>query len=389
MLDDLNPALPEYQRRGDLAIVIIDDQEFELGEYNSRESHLQYEARVCELIANVHFRRSDAAAQIRIRDLVEAYLDYAESYYGTKETSEIHRIRIATKPLVDFYGSLPANEFGPLQLRAVRQKWILAGNSRGYINANWRRVLRMFKWAAGADVVSEEIYRSLFVLPLLQRGRSPAPESSRIEPIDDASIEKTLRYLSPAVADMVRLQRLTGMRPGDVRHLRPIDVDQSDEVWVYRPPEHKTAYLGRVRTVLIGPKAQAVLAKYLNRPDDWYCFSPQESVLQIRFARQAMRKTPDSCGNKRGSKAKLNPKWKPGKMYSRSGYASAIAKACVKAGIERWGPNRLRHTAATEIRAKFDLEAAQVVLGHSKADVTQIYAERDLKKALEVVREIG
>ena len=39
--------------------------------------------------------------------------------------------------------------------------------------------------------------------------------------------------------------------------------------------------------------------------------------------------------------------------------------------------------------SKFGLEAAQVTLGHAKADVTQIYAERDLNKAASVMREIG
>jgi site-specific recombinase XerD len=49
----------------------------------------------------------------------------------------------------------------------------------------------------------------------------------------------------------------------------------------------------------------------------------------------------------------------------------------------------LRHSAATEIRSKFGLEVAQILLGHAKADVTQIYAERDLAKAVAVVREVG
>jgi site-specific recombinase XerC len=54
-----------------------------------------------------------------------------------------------------------------------------------------------------------------------------------------------------------------------------------------------------------------------------------------------------------------------------------------------WSPNQLRHSAATEIRSRFGLEAAQVILGHSRADVTQVYAERDLAKAKTVVREVG
>ena len=55
--------------------------------------------------------------------------------------------------------------------------------------------------------------------------------------------------------------------------------------------------------------------------------------------------------------------------------------------LEKWGPNRLRHSAATDIRRHFGLEAAQVALGHAQADVTQVYAERDLRLAAEVARE--
>jgi site-specific recombinase XerD len=55
----------------------------------------------------------------------------------------------------------------------------------------------------------------------------------------------------------------------------------------------------------------------------------------------------------------------------------------------RWAPNQLRHAAATEVRREFRLEAAQVILGHSQANVTQIYAERDLALGVEVARAIG
>jgi hypothetical protein len=44
---------------------------------------------------------------------------------------------------------------------------------------------------------------------------------------------------------------------------------------------------------------------------------------------------------------------------------------------------------ATEMRRSFGLEAAQVVMGHSKADVTQVYAERDHALAADVVWRIG
>ena len=40
----------------------------------------------------------------------------------------------------------------------------------------------------------------------------------------------------------------------------------------------------------------------------------------------------------------------------------------------RWHPNQLRHTFATRVRKQHGLEAAQVLLGHSKLDTTALYA---------------
>ena len=54
-----------------------------------------------------------------------------------------------------------------------------------------------------------------------------------------------------------------------------------------------------------------------------------------------------------------------------------------------WYPYRLRHTYGTRVRKEFGLEAAQVLLGHSRADVTQVYAERDSALAERIAREVG
>ena len=51
----------------------------------------------------------------------------------------------------------------------------------------------------------------------------------------------------------------------------------------------------------------------------------------------------------------------------------------------RWHPHQLRHTAATNIRRQFGLEAAQLVLGHASSKITDaIYAERDLGKIADI-----
>ena len=96
-----------------------------------------------------------------------------------------------------------------------------------------------------------------------------------------------------------------------------------------------------------------------------------------------------SCGNRPGTNRRRKPKHQPGDCYTTNSYRRAITRACEKHTIEKWSPNRLRHTAATEVRREFGLEAAQVILGHSQANVTQVYAERDLAKGVEVARQIG
>jgi integrase len=67
----------------------------------------------------------------------------------------------------------------------------------------------------------------------------------------------------------------------------------------------------------------------------------------------------------------------------------AIGRACVTASVAKWSPNQLRHTTGTRVRSEFGLESAQVILGHSNARVTEVYAERDAAKALEVSKAIG
>ena len=186
---------------------------------------------------------------------------------------------------------------------------------------------------------------------------------------------------------MLRFQRVTGCRPGEVCILRPCDIDRSGDVWVYRPANHKTEHHGHDRTIHIGPKAQAILTPYLLREADAYAFSPIDVQRKRHAEQRARRKSKVQPSQVDRSKAK--PKHKAGGRYTTGSYRRAIHRACDRAGIDRWGPNRLRHSAGTEIRKQFGLEAAQVALGHASADITQIYAERDAELAREVARKIG
>ena len=76
---------------------------------------------------------------------------------------------------------------------------------------------------------------------------------------------------------MIQVQRLTGMRPDDVVSMRPCDIDQSGDVWIYERRDHKNRWRGHRRLIPIGPKAQAVLKPFMDRDPEAFLFSPKES----------------------------------------------------------------------------------------------------------------
>jgi integrase len=262
------------------------------------------------------------------------------------------------------------------------------GWSRKYINKQMGRIVRMFKWGVSEELVAPAVYQALATVPGLRKGRTQAPDHQPVQPVSDAHIDLTLKHLTATVADMVRLQRLSGARPGEIVRLRPIEIDQSQPIWAYRPDSHKTEHQGRQRVVFFGPKAQELLRRYLDRPATTYCFSPRESEALRRQANHARRTTPMNQGNKPKSTS-LKGIRRAAVAYTTDSYRRAIHRVCEKVGIPKWSPNRIRHTAATEIRRKYGLEAAQTVLGHSNAAVTEIYAERDLTLASSVAEKLG
>ena len=89
----------------------------------------------------------------------------------------------------------------------------------------------------------------------------------------------------------------------------------------------------------------------------------------------------------------------PKNYYDKNAYAVAVRRAIQKANakrkkdglapLSRWTPNMLRHSAATEIRRQFNLEAVQSILGHAAMKTSEVYAEKNMKLARQVAAKIG
>ncbi|MCC9608550.1 site-specific integrase [Blastopirellula sp. JC732] len=397
--------VPKYCHHApsDQAYVRVSGRTIYLGKHGSNESHEAYGRLIAELATSDQKstpHRPVDANDLALAELCEAYQNHAEQYYrkGGKLSPWINHIRLATERLCKLYGTTPAVEFGPLRLKAFRQTLIDTGNSRRYINKLIAIIPQVFKWGASEELVPASTYEALRTVEGLKKGRTTAPETEPILPVADAVVDATLPFLPSVVADMIRIQRLTAARPGEICSLRPIDIDRSQPVWRYVPETHKTEHHGRQRVIFIGPQAQEVLAPYLERGLESHCFSPRDSEVIRRAELHRRRVTPINYGNRPGTNVKQVKRRSPKTSYSKDSYRRAIARAVVRANKERpgkpepiphWHPNQLRHTAATDIRHQFGLEAAQVICGHASADITQVYAERDLTLAEEIARKVG
>lgn len=382
---------------------------------------------------------------LTVGELCVRFMHHAEQHYRRpdgSETNEVSEYRLSLRPLVHLYGKSPAGDFGPLKVKAVRELLVSGYDhpkhgpqpalARTLINHRIGRVVRMFKWAASDELVPAGVYHALKTVTGLQKGRSKARESEPVKPVAVAVVEATLPHMQPTPRAAARLQLLTGARAGELLTLKASDLVIGGTVWLYKVQAHKGSWRGKTKTIPIGPRGQEVIAPLLKRccpicktvdrakwigwrgttcgpcadrldeaglcgpwpagvltetESDYHIFDPAEAVRELRSRQRSERKTKVQPSQK--CRKKKNPKRKARDRYTVHSYDTAIARACKTAGVEHWSSHQLRHTAGTRIRATHGLEAAQILLGHEKADVTQLYAEKNLTLAVKLAAELG
>jgi integrase len=424
-------------------------RDYWLGEHGSPGSREAYHRLIAEWEANQRQLPDRAptpgspngpppsTAPLEIRGLVREYWKWASGYYGGSRWG----VRMALRVLRECYGTADAASFGPNALRIVREAMVRGRPDGERPRAPWCRktvntrvghIVRMFRWAASREMVPPQAYQALQTLPPLKRGRCAAPDHEPVGPVPLPAIDAVRPHVSRQVAALIDLQLLTGARPGELLRLRACDLDTSGPggVWVYRPDKHKNAHRSIERAIFIGPAAQRVLGPFMSdRALDAFLFSPADAEAERRAVAHAARRTPLSCGNRPGSNVREAPARMPGGHYTTASYRRAIERACDLAfdppehlrprtlgngrqetgdavmqrltpaqrvelrewrRAHRWHPHQLRHNAGTHIRREFGLEAAQLVLGHSSALITDaVYAERDTGRVVEVMRKLG
>ena len=449
-----NPT-PKYcnHKASGRGYVTLGGERIYLGRYGTPESRDRYSLEIAEWIQRgrrpvTPANPTNPDAGPTISQVIAQFWKHAVSYYigaDGKPTGEAAAFKVVLGVLKRLYGPSPAGEFGPLKLKALREHLlhpteeidkstgkVVTRNawSRQHINKNIGRIKAVFKWATGEELVPSGIYHALQSVSALKRGRTDAKENKPVRPVPDSILQDTLPHLSQTLQDMVNLQLVTGMRPGELCAMRGQDIDMSGKLWLYVPSKHKTEHHGHKRTIFLGKKAQEIVKQYLKTDVSAFLFSPEESEAKRLAKLQEDRTTPTKWGNRPGSNRKSRPARKAGNRYSRDSYRRAIIRGCerafmlpenlveprtpkqIKAAKESgrmtpeailsrrsartkwrdehsWHPHQLRHNAATFLRKQFGVEAAQVILGHATLTVTQLYAEKNIQQAMRIVSEVG
>jgi len=318
------------------AFVELGGRRFYLGKHGSKTSRQEYERRIADYLANgrqVAPTRSKKG--ITCQELAVHFLEWAEEYYvkNGQQTETFDHYKRAVALWVKHYGHESVDAFTPLSLVFLQKQWVEKGYARLTINFYVSIIKQAFKHGVKFGWVDAPVHYALQAVDNLKAGRTKAPEYRKVKPVDAEIVEKTLPFMPPIVADMVRIQRLCGMRPQDIRNMRSCDIDRTGDVWRYVPYTHKTEHKDKQRIIAVGPRAQAILMSYLLEKEDTpeaFLFSPKDTVHLQNIERRRNRKTLNKKGQVQPSQRDRS-KPNASDQYSRDTY-----KALTKMRYFRW-----------------------------------------------------
>ena len=339
------------------AVVRLDYKDFYLGKHGSPESWAKYYALLAEYNSNGMKAPAGTAdgpeylgeSKILVSHIVADFRARVIPSFNPVREKHFQKL---CKLLEDRFGDVPADEFGPLKLQTVRDGMVAKGNCRKYVNESVRNLVFIISHGVSRELIGPE--RIVALESLVPLKRAQCKDNPRRKGVSDELIDKTLPQLRPVLQAMVKLQRLTACRPGELHTLTPSLIDRSGPIWFIRPDHHKTEHHGKARSIPLVPEAVQILQPYLFAGDDEPCFTNRE-----------------------------------GKPWNKDQYRRSIVRACDRAKIQRWSPYQIRRTAGQKVRDAMGVEFSQALYGHSRSSTTDIYTSAAEQKAIEAAKVLA
>ncbi|MEL6612933.1 MAG: site-specific integrase [Bacteroidota bacterium] len=192
----------------------------------------------------------------------------------------------------------------------------------------------VFRWGAEEGHVAPRVPAEFGVLrPLPANGRRP---SHTVPALDAEALLAVAKFLDGRgrAGDAMRVQWLCAARPAEVRAMDWAELELQNGYGLFRPTRHKVEHFGIDRLLVLVPEAVA----HLGDRGEGRVFTTRD-----------------------------------GRPFSASWYANQIGRACTALGMDRITPGMIRRGAATAARALGGTEAAQRLLGHTSAAMTEDY----------------
>jgi len=207
--------------------------------YGTKEAEQEYSRLYGQWLANDRKpppSKDTEVSGVTCGELAIRYLDWAKGYHIPKEGEpavEYDHCRRAIGFLTKHFRDVPAVKFTALSLDFLQEKLSehRAKNKEGrYARPTIRKYINIIRDAFRRGVkyhgVPAEIHYVLLSHEHLKRGKTKAHEYRKPKSVPDAIVDKTLPFMTPVIADMVRVQRLTGCRPKEIRIMRLCDIDR-------------------------------------------------------------------------------------------------------------------------------------------------------------------
>ncbi|MGE0145650.1 MAG: tyrosine-type recombinase/integrase [Planctomycetota bacterium] len=322
----------------------------------------------------------------------ETFLDETGRYVKAgRPTTQRLNIARALREFMEGFADLPAARCTDAVIHQHRDRLERRPTlTRKGINQKVSLVVGLFRWGWKRGFVPKATWADIRLVEPLTRaeaGNRPTGKPKRIPTLDE--IRAVVAVASRQVGAMLRLQALSGMRPGEVCAMRFEDVERIEHegttFGLYRVRDGKTSHHGHATSYVLPPAALAILDEF-QRPGGGIVFRPSDAMRERGKAMRLQRRTPIT--KQTIERDHRDEPREFGERYTKDTYRHAVERACAAAGVERFVPHALRHVVATWAanHVRLGIGAAAAALSHASRSTTEHYVHRDDSLRFNVAR---